>query len=172
MLQLNLCDETETFALGSRCGSLLQSLPKKQLVIGLTGTLGAGKTTFTKGLAQALAVEEPVCSPTFTMLNEYDSGVVPLYHFDLYRISEGISPGLIDELSLEIAELLSGEGVFVVEWVDLHAELLAGVEDLRLHFCYCDDGSRQVTITELGHKSLLQKISDLTTPGEEKSSTL
>jgi tRNA threonylcarbamoyladenosine biosynthesis protein TsaE len=172
MLQLNLSDETETFALGSCCGSLVRDLPKRRLIIGLTGTLGAGKTTFTKGLAQALAVVEPVCSPTFTMLNEYDSGVVPLYHFDLYRLSEGVAPSMIEELHLEIEELLLGEGVFVVEWVDLDSTLLAGVEDLRLDFCYCDDGTRQVTITEPGQKSLLKKVSDLTTQSKKRSSTL
>ncbi|MBY0551910.1 MAG: tRNA (adenosine(37)-N6)-threonylcarbamoyltransferase complex ATPase subunit type 1 TsaE [Candidatus Obscuribacterales bacterium] len=162
MLQISLPDELCTLKLGEVCGRMLtSSSDDKKLVIGLSGTLGTGKTTFTKGLAKALGISEPVCSPTFTMLNEYSSGALPLYHFDLYRLSEGTSAFGTDELLDEMAELLDSSGVVVVEWIDLFPELLEGVEDVRINFAYCEDGSRLVMIEERNRVSLVQQIRDL-----------
>jgi tRNA threonylcarbamoyladenosine biosynthesis protein TsaE len=82
-------------------------------VIALIGDLGTGKTTFTKALAAGLGVSEPVQSPTFTIIKEYKSGRLPLYHFDVYRLERE------EELEdLGIDEYLFGDGVSVIEWAD------------------------------------------------------
>ena len=87
-------------------------------VICLSGDLGAGKTAFAAGLAKGLGVNEYVSSPTFTILNCYD-GDLPLYHFDVYRISE--SEELID---IGFDEYISGDGISVVEWAELIEDIL------------------------------------------------
>ncbi|HKL94494.1 MAG TPA: tRNA (adenosine(37)-N6)-threonylcarbamoyltransferase complex ATPase subunit type 1 TsaE [Clostridia bacterium] len=80
-------------------------------VILLNGELGAGKTTFTKGLARALGITEEVTSPTFTLLNVYESGRLPLYHMDMYRIESA------EELyETGIEDYLSKDGITVIEW--------------------------------------------------------
>jgi tRNA threonylcarbamoyladenosine biosynthesis protein TsaE len=82
-------------------------------VIALIGDLGTGKTTFTKALAEGLGIGEPVQSPTFTIIKEYQSGRLPLYHFDVYRID---SAEELDDLGID--EYLFGRGVCVIEWAD------------------------------------------------------
>jgi len=82
-------------------------------VILLQGNLGAGKTEFVKGLAEGFGVVESVTSPTFTLLNIYQ-GIVPIYHFDLYRLEE---PEELDNIGF--TEFLGGDGVAVIEWPDL-----------------------------------------------------
>jgi len=101
----------ETRALAAALGALL--MPGD--VLCLIGDLGAGKTTFTQGLAVGLGLppEEPVNSPTFTLISEHPGGRVPLYHFDVYRLLD--SSGLYD---LAFDEYLSGDGVVVIEWAD------------------------------------------------------
>ena len=104
-----------TAELGNRIG--------KQVVAGdvicLNGDLGVGKTVFTQGLAVGLGISEPVNSPTFTLIQEYDEGRIPLYHFDVYRIS---GPWDMDDLGYE--DYFYGEGVCLVEWGNLIEELL------------------------------------------------
>lgn len=104
-----------TAELGNRIG--------KQVVAGdvicLNGDLGVGKTVFTQGLALGLGISEPVNSPTFTLIQEYDEGRIPLYHFDVYRIS---GPWDMDDLGYE--DYFYGEGVCLVEWGNLIEELL------------------------------------------------
>lgn len=88
-------------------------------VIALTGDLGAGKTTLTKAIAQGLGIADMITSPTFTLVKEYGSGRLPLYHFDVYRIGD------VDEMyELGYEEYFYGNGVCVVEWADLIEELL------------------------------------------------
>ncbi len=101
----------ETRALAARLGALTQSGDTLCLI----GDLGAGKTTFTQGLALGLGLppEEPVNSPTFTLVSEHPGGRVPLYHFDVYRLPD--SSGLYD---LAFDEYLSSDGVVVIEWAD------------------------------------------------------
>ncbi|GAA4724830.1 tRNA (adenosine(37)-N6)-threonylcarbamoyltransferase complex ATPase subunit type 1 TsaE [Brevibacillus fulvus] len=84
--------------------------------ISLEGNLGAGKTTFTQGLAKGLGVQAVVNSPTFTIIKEYD-GRLPLYHMDVYRVED-------DSDSLGLDEYFYGEGVCVVEWASLIEDLL------------------------------------------------
>lgn len=125
-------NEEELLALGERLGHLLQ----KDDVLILTGELGAGKTTFTKGLAKGLDIRQMIKSPTYTIVREYE-GRLPLYHLDVYRI-EG------DADSIDLDEFLFGGGVTVIEWGHLlgedlpdsylELEILKEAEGRCLHF--------------------------------------
>lgn len=87
-------------------------------VVALHGNLGAGKTCFTQGLAQAAGVTEPVCSPTYTLISEY-RGTVPFHHIDLYRLG-----GPEEAFDLGLDEYLEAGGITVIEWAERAAELL------------------------------------------------
>lgn len=99
-------DEHETMAIAEKLGQIVE--PKD--IILLEGDLGAGKTTFTKGLALGMGITQIVKSPTYTLIREYTKGRLPLYHLDVYRLEE--SGG--SELGLE--EYFYGDGVSVIEW--------------------------------------------------------
>ena len=88
-------------------------------VYALVGDLGVGKTGFTKGFAEGLGIEEAVNSPTFTILQIYDEGRIPLYHFDVYRIEE---PEEMEEIGFD--EYIEGDGVCLIEWAGRIADLL------------------------------------------------
>lgn len=88
-------------------------------IIALTGDLGTGKTVFTKGIALGLGIDEPVSSPTFTIVSEYRSGRIPLFHFDVYRIGD---PEEMDEVGLD--DYLSGGGISLIEWAELIRDML------------------------------------------------
>ena len=105
-------NETELMALGEQLGKLLE----KQDVIILSGDLGAGKTTFTKGLARGLGIKQMIKSPTYTIVREYE-GRLPLYHMDVYRIGN-------DPDSIDLDDFIYGEGVTVIEWGELIASNL------------------------------------------------
>ena len=105
----------ETFSAGRQLGE--KAFPGQ--VITLTGDLGVGKTVFTQGLAKGLGIEEPVNSPTFTIVQVYDGGRLPFYHFDVYRIGDIEE---MDEIGYE--DYFYGEGVCLIEWADLIRELL------------------------------------------------
>lgn len=85
----------------------------------LSGDLGVGKTVFTKGFAAGLGIREPVNSPTFTIMQIYEEGRIPLYHFDVYRITD---PEEMEEIGYE--DYFFGRGVCLIEWAELIAELL------------------------------------------------
>lgn len=112
-LETNSPAETEEFAkkLGknARVGEIFT----------LNGDLGVGKTVFAKGFAEGLGITEPVNSPTFTIVQEYREGRIPLYHFDVYRIED---PEEMEEVGLD--EYLFGDGVCLIEWADQISELL------------------------------------------------
>ncbi len=105
----------ETFALGKMLGG--QS--RAGTVFTLTGDLGAGKTVFAQGFAAGLGIGEPVNSPTFTILQVYEGGRLPFYHFDVYRIADVEE---MDEIGYE--DCFYGEGVCLIEWADMLEEIL------------------------------------------------
>ncbi len=108
------CDK-DTYEIGFKMGQQAAAGD----VTGLIGDLGAGKTVFTKGFAKGLGIAEPVSSPTFTILQIYEEGRLPLYHFDVYRIEDA------DELEdIGFDEFLFGEGVCLIEWADLIEDVL------------------------------------------------
>lgn len=105
-------NEEELMALGQKLGQVLQ----EQDLLVLTGDLGAGKTTFTKGLAKGLEIDQMVKSPTYTIVRAYE-GRLPLYHLDVYRIGD-------DADSIDLDEFIYGDGVTVIEWGNLLKEQL------------------------------------------------
>lgn len=88
-------------------------------VFTLTGDLGVGKTVFTQGFAKGLGIDEPVSSPTFTIVQVYESGRLPFYHFDVYRIGDVEE---MDEVGFD--DYVMGEGVSLIEWANLIEEIL------------------------------------------------
>lgn len=115
-------------------------------VFTLTGDLGVGKTVFTQGFAKGLGIEEPVNSPTFTIVQVYESGRMPFYHFDVYRIGDIEE---MDEIGFD--EYVMGEGVSLIEWANLIEEILPEKrteitieKDLEQGFDY-----RRITIEEV-----------------------
>lgn len=125
----------ETIALGEKIGSFLQ----KGDIIALKGTLAAGKTTITKGIARSLGIEEDVTSPTFTLISEYE-GKMPLYHFDVYRLDT-----IEDFINLGSEELLYGNGVSIIEWSE---KIFSELPDytISIHLETQSDNSRKITI--------------------------
>ncbi len=107
----------ETRALGGRLADALRGGE----VVAFTGDLGAGKTAFVSGMAEALGVEDRVTSPTFTIVNEYEGGRLPLFHFDMYRLESS------DELfDIGWEDYLSRGGVCAVEWSEKVHDALTG----------------------------------------------
>lgn len=102
-----------------RFGSAIAENISPGAVITLGGDLGAGKTVFTKGFAHGLGISELVTSPTFTILQEYRGGRIPLYHFDAYRIED---PDEMAEIGFD--EYINGEGVCIIEWAEMIREIL------------------------------------------------
>ncbi len=105
----------DTFDLGVEIGRKIH--PKT--VITLIGDLGVGKTVFTQGLAKGLEIEEPITSPTFTIVQVYETGRLPFYHFDVYRIGDVEE---MDEIGYD--EYMDGEGICLIEWANLIEEIL------------------------------------------------
>ena len=133
MESLTLTNRVATIALGKKIG--------QQLVAGdvlvLDGDLGAGKTTFTKGLAAGLEIPDIIKSPTFTIIHEYQDGRLPLYHMDAYRLENGGA----EDLGLE--EYFDGDGVSVVEWAEFVEDELPA-DFLAIHFKRTDDDNTRV----------------------------
>ena len=132
----------ETFALGQRIG--LEALPGQ--VYTLIGDLGVGKTVFTQGVADGLGITEPVNSPTFTIVQIYEEGRMPFYHFDVYRIGDVEE---MEEIGYE--DCFYGEGLCLIEWANLIEEILPEhyrpvtiEKDLEKGFDY-----RRITIEEM-----------------------
>ena len=105
----------ETEKLGEQIGR--EAKPGE--VYTLIGDLGVGKTVFTQGIAKGLEITEPICSPTFTIVQEYEEGRMPFYHFDVYRIADIEE---MDEIGYE--DCFYGEGVCLIEWSQLIPEIL------------------------------------------------
>ncbi|MBS5521853.1 MAG: tRNA (adenosine(37)-N6)-threonylcarbamoyltransferase complex ATPase subunit type 1 TsaE [Clostridiales bacterium] len=105
----------ETFEVGRKIGSRAVAGE----VYCLLGDLGVGKTVFTQGFASGLNIEEGISSPTFTIIQEYEEGRLPFYHFDVYRIAD---PEEMDEIGFE--DYIYGKGVCLIEWANLIKELI------------------------------------------------
>lgn len=132
----------ETFAFGEKIGR--ESKPGQ--VYTLIGDLGVGKTVFTQGVAKGLGITEPVNSPTFTIVQIYDEGRMPFYHFDVYRIGDVEE---MEEIGYE--DCFYGEGLCLIEWANLIEEILPEhysqitiEKDLEKGFDY-----RRITIQEI-----------------------
>ena len=115
MKQVESYSAADTFSIGKELGS--QALAGQ--VYCLEGELGVGKTVFTQGFASGLGISESVNSPTFTILQEYQKGRIPLYHFDVYRIGDIEE---MDEIGYE--DCFYGNGVCMIEWAELVRELI------------------------------------------------
>ena len=128
----------ETRALGQRLAERL----KPGQIVAFTGDLGAGKTAFVSGMAQGLGISDRVTSPTFTIVNEYEGGRLPLFHFDLYRLSSA------EELfDIGWEDYLARGGVCAVEWSENAAQALEGEPVIRVDIQRgAGDDQRVVTI--------------------------
>jgi tRNA threonylcarbamoyladenosine biosynthesis protein TsaE len=133
----------ETFDFGKKLGEAA----KAGTVYTLIGDLGVGKTVFTQGLAKGLEIDEPISSPTFTIVQVYEEGRLPLYHFDVYRIGDVEE---MEEIGYE--DYFYGNGVSLIEWANLIEEILPEQyteikieKDLEKGFDY-----RKITVTSIG----------------------
>ena len=133
----------ETFAFGEELGK--NARPGQ--VYTLIGDLGVGKTVLTQGIAKGLGIDEAICSPTFTIVQEYHTGCMPFYHFDVYRI------GCVEEMDeIGFDDYVYGEGLTMIEWANLIEEILPDhfwqimiEKDLEKGFDY-----RMITVEEVG----------------------
>ena len=135
MLTFTTSSAEETIELGKKIGKLL----KKGDIIAMQGTLAAGKTTITKGIAQALGITETITSPTFCLISEYQ-GTMPLYHMDVYRLD-----GTEDFINLGTDDMLYGDGVSIIEWSEKIMDELPKTT-IILKITPQDDGSRLIEI--------------------------
>ncbi len=116
----------------------------ENMVICLDGELGSGKTVFTKGIANALGIDETITSPTFTIIKEYTTGEMPLYHMDVYRL-DGKTEGV------GIEEYFTKGGIVVIEWANTIKDILPK-ERLEIKFKVVDENRRTLIITPYGKK--------------------
>ncbi|GAA6623916.1 tRNA (adenosine(37)-N6)-threonylcarbamoyltransferase complex ATPase subunit type 1 TsaE [Scytonema sp. NUACC26] len=146
-MKIYLSDTKATRKLGIALG---QSLSAGSVIL-LQGDLGAGKTTLVQGLGEGLGISEPIVSPTFTLINEYTEGRIPLYHLDLYRLEPKEVAALNLETYWEGIEVTPG--IVAIEW----AERLPYKPDsyIIIHLSYGNEGSRQAAIAT--HNSILPK---------------
>ena len=121
----------------------LESEKFPNMIITLSGDLGSGKTVFTKGIANALGINESITSPTYTIIKEYD-GELPLYHMDVYRL-DGNTEGV------GIEEYFTKGGVVVIEWADTIKDILPK-ERLEIEFRVVDENKRVLILTPYGKK--------------------
>lgn len=115
MREIKISSEKEAAEFGKRLGKTLESGD----VLALVGELGTGKTTLTKAIAAGLDISETVTSPTFTIVKEYNSGRLPLFHFDVYRLENGR-----EFIEIGGEEHFDAGGICVIEWADKIAEIL------------------------------------------------
>lgn len=135
--QIKTYSVDETTRLAERLALLLEPGG----VVTLEGDLGAGKTAFTKGIANGLGVKRTVSSPTFTIIKEYE-GELPLYHMDVYRLEHS-------EEDMGFDEYFKGKGISVIEWAQFIEEYLPE-ERLNVHISFLDEYSRLLTFTGCG----------------------
>ena len=133
---------TRSAAETERLGAALAQRLRPGDVVAFLGDLGAGKTAFTRGLARDLGITEPVTSPTYTIVNEYPQGRIPLFHFDMYRLHDA------DELfDLGWEDYLGRGGVCAVEWSENVSEALEDPITVTIRKHPEDENLRTITIT-------------------------
>lgn len=150
-LTLQLADETQTVAFGRQLAALISA----PLTIYLTGELGAGKTTFSRGLIQALGHQGAVKSPTYTLVEPYELEGIEVYHFDLYRLSDP------EELEfMGIRDYFNERSLCIIEWPEQGMVCLPAA-DIHLHIKYANTG-REVSLQAGSDKGkvLLRKITN------------
>ena len=131
-------NENDTVALAQN----IESEKFPNMVICLDGELGSGKTVFVKGFAHALGIEDNITSPTFNIIKEYNSGELPLYHMDVYRLD-----GKVDDLGIE--DYYTRGGVTIIEWSDMIKDYLPE-ERLDIKFKVIDEDTRTLTFIPHG----------------------
>ena len=136
MLEFTTKTSEETIELGYKIGQKL----KKGNILAMQGTLAAGKTTITKGIAKALEITDTITSPTFCLISEY-YGKMPLYHMDVYRLE-----GSEDFENLGTEDMLYGDGVCIIEWSEKIMDSLPK-ETIIINIQPQDDGSRKIQIS-------------------------
>ena len=136
MLEFTTKTSEETIELGFKIGQKL----KKGNIIAMQGTLAAGKTTITTGIAKALEITDTITSPTFCLISEY-YGKMPLYHMDVYRLE-----GSEDFENLGTEDMLYGDGVCIIEWSEKIMDSLPK-ETIIINIQPQDDGSRKIQIS-------------------------
>ena len=125
-----------------RIGFLLAQQLKKGVIVAFRGGLGAGKTAFTRGLAAGLGADEPVTSPTYTVVNEYLSGRLPLFHFDMYRLA-----GADELFDVGWEDYLERGGVCAVEWSENVTEALEDPITVSIERTDGGENERRITIS-------------------------
>ena len=133
-------NENETIEIAQN----IESEKFPNMIICLEGDLGSGKTIFTKGIATALGIDDPITSPTFNIIKEYISGEIPLYHMDVYRLN-----GKVDDLGLD--EYFAKGGIVVIEWADLITDYLPN-ERLDIKIKVIDENKRILIFKPHGEK--------------------
>jgi tRNA threonylcarbamoyladenosine biosynthesis protein TsaE len=136
LLEFITKNSDETIELGYKIGQKL----KKGNILAMQGTLAAGKTTITKGIAKALEISDTITSPTFCLISEY-YGKMPLYHMDVYRLE-----GSEDFENLGTEDMLYGDGVCIIEWSEKIMDSLPK-ETIIINIQPQDDGSRKIQIS-------------------------
>ena len=122
----------------------IESEKFENMIICLDGELGSGKTVFTKGIANALGIEETITSPTFTIIKEYLDGEMPLYHMDVYRLDGNTS-------GVGIEEYFNKKGIVIIEWAKTIKDILPE-ERLEIKFKIVDENRRNIIIKPYGQK--------------------
>lgn len=149
---LTLPNAAATCKLGIWLG---QTLPAGTTLL-LAGNLGSGKTTLVQGIGQGLGIQDAVDSPTFTLINEYTEGRVPLYHLDLYRLDPAETADLYPETYWEGAEI--EPGITAIEWAERLPYRPSSYLEIQLS--YSENSGRQVTLTSVGQHGTLPELSD------------
>lgn len=138
--KITVRDERETIELAEN----LESEKFPNMVICLKGDLGSGKTVFAKGFANALGIEETITSPTYTIVKEYTTGELPLFHMDVYRLDES-------GIEIDFDEYFHKKGITIIEWSDLIKDELPK-QRLEISFKIIGEDSRMLIITPFGKK--------------------